>query len=127
MEFLKTYVYDHRITRTIKEDYPNNVEWNVEEVKPEVNSPDCKYKLSFKVNNKKYYVKTISYTGSVNPDIKQYNINSIENFIIDVEKELPNINFTIKFSTKDNLEINRNREEPNENYEVNKKSKKFRL
>jgi hypothetical protein len=138
MEFLKTYVYDHRIARTIKEEYPNNVEWSIEEVKPEVNSPNCKYKLSFKINNKKYYVKTISYTGSINPDIKQYDINSIEGFITDVEKELPNINFSITFNTKDKIVINKEKTQeevdgflkmklPEHNELPNPKPKKLRL
>jgi DNA-directed RNA polymerase subunit RPC12/RpoP len=100
MEFLKTYVYDHRIARTIKEDSADSVQWNIEEVKPDNECPDCKYQLAFKIKNKKYYVKTISYTVYVNPDIKQYQISAIEHFMADVEKELPNVNFSIKFNTK---------------------------
>lgn len=136
MEFLKTYVYDHRITRTIKEDSPDNVEWNIEEVNPDNEDTNCKYQLAFKIKNKKYYVKTISYTGHVNPDMKQYNIGSIEKFITDVETELPNINFSIKFDTKNKkpININKNKEETdfsntgfdNENNIVSK-TKKLRM
>lgn len=113
MEFLKTYVYDHRIARTIKEDSADRVQWIIEEVKAESDHPNSKYQLAFKVKNKKYYVKTISYTGYVNPDIKHYDITSIEDFMTNIEKEFPDVNFSIKFDTKSSVVINKNNKDEN--------------
>ena len=113
MEFLKTYVYDHRIARTIKEDSADSVQWIIEEVKAESDHPNSKYQLAFKVKNKKYYVKTISYTGYVNPDIKQYDITSIEDFMKNVEQELFDVNFSIKFNTKNEVVLNKDNNNEN--------------
>ncbi len=103
MELFKTYIYDHEIRKRLKLCESNKVQWNVKEVNTD--KPYQMFKLSFSMDNNKYHVKSISYTGSLNPDIKKYSLIAMENIMDAVEQEFPNISFTLNYKSKKNNEV----------------------